>query len=520
MAGVDEGRDRQGKPWPVVPVALLLLLAGALLSSVTGVGTYLPRLLLLAGAVLILVGLIRALPTLRAFNAQMRRVAEPAPTITFFLLGAILLVLAVGLNVQRARVDLTSRGLHSLSETSRQVLSRLPSQVELIGVYRETDPDAEIARDVLDIYGTESRGIHTRWLDPERNPQEARDLRIDFHGGVLVLADSAREVVNELTEAALTQAILRVGDPRRPAAALLEGHGETGGQRSGIAAFRETLIRDGFEVRRLRLAETEDVPADVRVLFEIGPASPLLPGEIAALNRYLDRGGRLGLFLDPETAAGLEPVLAPRGILVDGRRVRDDGPLTGSVGLGPETIAVQSLGEHEVTRGLTSAIVLRGATRIGLAPLAVWGLTGTEILRSAPSARLLGPGPESPPQERGLPLGVALEWEVPGNAAAASPGGAGAQAANEKPMARLLLVGDSDFLRDETLRLYGNEAFARRVTGWLGEREFLLQFKPIDPSGTPLRVGLRGIRIISYIVQFLLPLGLLGLGVLLWIRRR
>jgi ABC-type uncharacterized transport system involved in gliding motility auxiliary subunit len=526
MARVGDVRTRLGKPWPVLPVGLLLVLAGALLSSMAGVGTYLPRLLLLGGGAVLVWGLIRGFPTLRLFMSRMRKVAEPGPSLTWLLLGGVLLVASVGLDLQKARFALTARGLQSLSQSSRQALARLPGQVEMIGVYRESAPEHEMAKDVLDIYRTQVRGVRTRMLDPDRQPDEARRLGINFQGAVLVKADSVREVVSDLTEAALTQAILRVGNPQRPVVALLDGHGEMAPGRSGLSQLWRILTEGGFTVRKLRLGEVGEVPADVRVLLEVGPSSTVLPGEIGAISRFLDRGGRLGVFLDPSVQSGLASVLAPRGIRIDGRRVVDDGPLTRSVGLGPETIAVQSLGDHPAARGLTAAIVLREATSVGLASRAVWGVNGTEILRSAPSARLVGepldPDPEALPANRGngLPLGAALEWAVPGETKGEARAAAAQSDPAEKPTARLVVVGDSNFLRDDTIDLYGNREFATRLAGWLGEREFLLNFKPIDQSGTPLRVGLRGIRTIFYLVELLLPLGVLVFGVLVWMRRR
>ena len=49
--------------------------------------------------------------------------------------------------------------------------------------------------------------------------------------------------------------------------------------------------------------------------------------------------------------------------------------------------------------------------------------------------------------------------------------------------------------------LFGNRAFANRMLGWLGEQEFLLRFPMADRSGTPLKVNMRGLRLIFYLVE-------------------
>jgi hypothetical protein len=43
-----------------------------------------------------------------------------------------------------------------------------------------------------------------------------------------------------------------------------------------------------------------EIPGDAHVVLVLGPAQPLLPEEIAALRRYLDKGGKLFVALDPD----------------------------------------------------------------------------------------------------------------------------------------------------------------------------------------------------------------------------
>jgi hypothetical protein len=181
---------------------------------------------------------------------------------------------------------------------------------------------------------------------------------------------------------------------------------------------------------------------------------------------------------------------------------------------------VQSLGDHEITRGLASAVVLRGATRVALPAVAVLGRDGVDLLKSAPSARLIG----SASTEAGaaaragipLPLAACLEWTA--RSTGAHP--TGSDDSLERSAARLLVVGDSDLLRDDTIGLYGNRAFASRLLSWLSAREFLIDFPEVDRGGSPLHAGLARYRAVFAVVEVLLPLGMLGLGLLVWWRRR
>jgi hypothetical protein len=513
-------RERRGLP--IFLSALLLLVAAGLVGPVTA-GPYLPRLLFLSGLLLLLASVITGFRPLLAFTRRMAEVAEPGPFVAWVLVGSVLVVLAIGFTIQTVRIDLTARGLNRLSPATTKALARGGAPVEMVAVYRGDEPQGAQAQDLLRLYGAAGTGIRTSALDPERNPEEARKQGIDFLNAVLVRADTVREVVSELTEAALSAAILRVRDPARPVLALLDGHGELAPGRGGVTQLRKLVGYSGIELRVLRLAETGEVPPDVRGVLVAGPTVPLLPGEVAALARFLDRGGRLGVFVEPNQPTGLEETLAMPGFVIDGRRISDDGARARSLGLGPETIPTQSFGDHEITRGLSLGVVLRGATRAGLAAKVWAGSRGANLLYAASSARLLdlaGSGPRSsradPPAAGPMPMAAALEWDPPGDTAPPVASGA----LRERKHCRVVVVGDSDFLRDDGIGLVGNRAFAGRVAGWLAERAFALDFPVPDEGGTPLLLGLAGFRLIGFILLLLLPGGMLGLGVVTWLRRR
>ena len=513
-------RERRGLP--IFLSALFLLVAAGLVSPVAG-GTYLPRLLFLSGLLLLLASVIMGFRPLLTFVRRMAEAAEPGPFLPWLLAGGVLLVLAIGFTVQTVRLDLTARGANRLSPATTQALTRGGTAVEMVAVYREDQPEATPARDLLRLYGAAGTGVRTSFLDPERNPENARRLGIDFLGAVLVRADTVREVVTELTESALTGAILRVRDPARPVLAFLDGHGELAAGRGGLTQLRKLVGFSGIELRMLRLSETGEVPPEVRGVLVIGPTSPLLPGEIAALARFLERGGRLGVFPEPNQPTGLEDMLSFYGMVIDGRRIHDDGARARSLGLGPETVPTQSFGDHDITRGLSLGVVLRRATRAGLASKVRAGERGANLLFAAPSARLLelpgvepGVAPVETPAPGPMPMAAALQWDPPRDAAIRTVSGA----LPEQRHCRVVLVGDSDFLRDDGIGLVGNRAFAGRVAGWLAERAFAIDFPPADQGGTPLLVGLAGFRLIAFVLLLLLPGGMLGLGVTTWLRRR
>jgi hypothetical protein len=106
---------------------------------------------------------------------------------------------------------------------------------------------------------------------------------------------------------------------------LTAGHGETTDPDSippelkgkiperRTTAFKKRLTDLDFESKDLGLIDlVKDVPQDASVVIMLAPTSPLQPAEWSSLARYLERGGRLLIALDPmgePTLGGLESML-------------------------------------------------------------------------------------------------------------------------------------------------------------------------------------------------------------------
>lgn len=67
------------------------------------------------------------------------------------------------------------------------------------------------------------------------------------------------------------------------------------------SVFKRRLSDLNYEVKDLGLIDlAKDVPADATIVVMLAPTIPLQPAEWAALSRYLDKGGRLLIALDPK----------------------------------------------------------------------------------------------------------------------------------------------------------------------------------------------------------------------------
>lgn len=88
---------------------------------------------------------------------------------------------------------------------------------------------------------------------------------------------------------------------------------------------KEILRQLNYETKNLPTMDLiRDVPSDATVVMVLGPKTRFEPGELAALTRYLDNGGRVLVAVDPEGEFDLGPLAGYLGVSIDRRILHDD----------------------------------------------------------------------------------------------------------------------------------------------------------------------------------------------------
>jgi hypothetical protein len=91
------------------------------------------------------------------------------------------------------------------------------------------------------------------------------------------------------------------------------------------SVFKKRLGELNYEVKDLGLIDlAKDVPDDATIVIMLAPSIPLQPAEWAALSRYLDKGGRLLIALDPKGDPGLGELGGKLGVKYDASPLTDD----------------------------------------------------------------------------------------------------------------------------------------------------------------------------------------------------
>lgn len=505
------------------------------------------------------------------------------------LLGAgVVLVLALLVIVNYLgwkyhwRFDWTETRVHSLSETTENVLEGLEQDVRVTVFITPGSRVYEPVRELLAQYEAASPRLTVRWLDPERNPVEAERLveeyqvsseSVVFESGAERRAVPATELAQLDFSAAqlgqdpqieafegeerFTSALVELSQGEKPTVLFTTGHGELSlddFSATGLQLARDLLGPDNVDIDEWASLGAERVPEGTDLVVIAGPRAAFTEDELAALGRYLAGGGRLLALLDPAFAAGgpaagmaelgLQAWLADYGVEVGDDLVVD--PSAAPLGFSPETFFANRYGGHPVTRSLDDGgipVLLRHARSVGAGD-APEGATVTELLETGAdgwAVTSFGREDYGEPAEgdpRGpIALAVAVEAEAPEadedspeEAAAEEAEGEGAEDGpeaeaeaepSEAAGMRLAVVGDSDFATSAFLQMGpGNQTLLNNLFNWLVERETLMGIPPKRPEQVRLSMTPSELLWAGALVVLILPGLAVALGVWVWLRRR
>ncbi|MDF1564691.1 MAG: GldG family protein [Deltaproteobacteria bacterium] len=444
-----------------------------------------------------------------------------ALTTTISTLAVVFLCVATVRAAARAdlRHDLTREQVFTLAPDSIATARGLSAPVTLLAFLAPGGNPAARLETLVQRYREHTDRLTLRLLDPAQHPDLVARYGVNLAGPRMVLEQGERTVRLEVVgEAALTTALRRLTTERSTLLYFVTGHGEAAlddaASPRGLAALKGALESEGYLPRELELSREVGVPADAAAVIVAGPRRPLLPAEADTLERYLDRGGRLLVLLDPAIDAGLSSLLERRGIAAGDDLVVDPQGVGQRLGTGPSVVVASRYAKHAITERFDLAVIL--PTARSLLPLGVPGLPRpTPLALSADSAWAEGLPAGEPLQrdedERGGPLPLLV-------VAGGEPGEDGEP---DTEAFRLAVVGDSEWVGGQWLEQLGNRDLALNTLAWLTERGERITIRPRRRASSSLFLTVAQGRFLRLATVDGLPLLLLCLGIAVaWRRRR
>jgi len=352
-------------------------------------------------------------------------------------------------------------------------------------------PANEVHDQVADYFALlaqQSPKLRLHELDRAVDPAKARALWVTRNGTVVLARDTQREQLSVGTDKdrARTDLLRLDQEVNRRLVQLtrarrhiyfVTGHGERSSEagldtdhRSKVFQLQELFTAQNATVSRLGASDGlgQDVPANASLVVLVGPQQPLLPEETASLLRYVKKGGRLLIAVDPEAGADFSDLLKPLGLDVGkGTLANDEVYVRNSYQISDRAnIATASYASNGAVASLSQLGSRAPLLLIGASPLQPRmdrpkdvSVSFTVFAQARTFNDQDGDFSFTPKLEerKAFPLVAAVTLQAP---APAPKGGKSEQG-------RAVVIGDSDVLSDAVLQNPGNLYLAADSTRWL-----------------------------------------------------
>lgn len=424
-------------------------------------------------------------------------------------------------------IDLTPDRLLSLSAETKTVLKNLDKE-DKVKIYsivpQESNEIVDKIEMMLKRYPQVSNNVTFEKIDTIANPDfltpyaEGGQLMSEYSiifdcngkhkvvnlNNVLNFDDATNNISGISAEQEFTGAIVHVTSDYSAKIGVTSDHGEL----IDYDVFNEQLlIPQNFEGTYVDLYSGE-VPEDIDLIIIPSPTKDFDPVEIANLDAYLDRGGRVQLIYEasPEDAPNLTAYLKEWGVEIPARGyVYETSPQRYIQQ--PANILVEVV-DSEITRNFAddeTKFVYPAAKAIRVNE--VYGVESQPLINSYPTSfAKYDPATsldKKQPEDIDGPLNIAVIL---------SKGGANPN--------RFMIMGGTGFISAIGSNVYANDDFYFNSLSYLTDSESSMYIRPKDIMPVQLAIPALSANLISIFVTVILPLAILVAGFVVWNKRR
>ncbi|MCB0281478.1 MAG: Gldg family protein [Calditrichae bacterium] len=407
------------------------------------------------------------------------------------------------------RADLTENNLYSLSDQTLKLLEDLQKPVDIKAFFRSSEQRG--AKDLLDEYSYRSTNLSYEMVDPDEQPQTAKKYDVTQYNTIAVESGIKKELVTELNEVNLTNAILKVTRDQDKVIYFTTGHNERNindESQEGYKSAADAIRKENHLVKTLSLVRSRTVPDSANVVAVISPRSPFFPGELDSLAKFVDNGGKALLLLDPECPQDIRDFAARYKVTVGNDVVVDNSGFGRLFGAGPGMPMVQTYDkENPITKGF--GIVTFYPITSSVTPMAEKdGWTVTELLKTSQQSWAdvdfeTGEVSNDPSRDLQGPVTIATVSKK--------------ELGEKKPT--VVVFGDSDFAKNAYFTQEGNSNLFLNTINYLAEEEDLISIRPKKVDDSRLTLTQADVSSIFYLVVIAIPLVLIIAGVIVFVKR-
>jgi ABC-type uncharacterized transport system involved in gliding motility auxiliary subunit len=416
--------------------------------------------------------------------------------------------------------DATSNKRYSLSDQTTKIVKGLKQTATI--TYFDQSTRFRGGRDLLDEYANLSPKVKVEYVDPDKNPQAAREAGIRSFGTAVVQIGTKKEEAKSMTEEGITGAFIRDLKSSTRTVCFVSGSGEhqiDDSDRRGLSRFKDLLAKDNYQSKTVSLLQQAEVPSDCTTLVIAGPTRNYEQPEVDAIKKYVENGGRALLMLDAPLKSGrseiadndaLASVLQSWGVTLDKNLILDLNPIGQLVGLGPQVALVTSYESQPIVsemKGtatgfpLSRSLDIKSTDKTSLQKL--FDSSSTSLATNNLKSESVNVN--DPKNQKG-PLTIAAAGTY--------------NTGKENSQGRFVVVGSSSWVDNGFINFNGNSDLALNTVNWLSSDEDLISIRPKEREDrriTMTRAQLSWVRATS---QFLLPGIVIVTGIGVWWKRR
>ena len=448
-------------------------------------------------------------------------------TIIFF---AILVLLVLIAEQKPLRLDLTETRSFSLSGQTRNILNEIDKPIAVKVFISASGPGAQNKdkiKDLLDTYCYHNKHIKYEFVDPDARPEITRRYEIKTYGTIVLEGYDKKQTVQIADEENITNALLKLTRKEQKKVYFLTGHGEhsiSADTRDGFSNARSALEKDLYVIAEFNLLQQQDIPADATAVIIAGPKKIIPEREREIIKKYLARGGKVMLMLDPLTETGMKDFLKDYGIEISEDVVID--PISNLLVASDRVPVVLEYGEHKITENISQPTFYPDARSVVASEKPPKGIDVQVLASSSPnswsdrSPEALRGGKAAFDKNKDMPGPVPLVVIATIEGQHKQPDAA--QVDQKSPPGKngiLVVAGSSLFAANSYFSQYANGDLFLNSINFLADEANLISFDRPNEN-KPLLLTSRQETAISWIVLVIVPFLVLISGVAVYRVRR
>ena len=442
----------------------------------------------------------------RKTRIQIRTASAVFVLLLFVMLGLLMWLS----NSYHWRFDLSQSGRNSLSPASIAAVEQLSSPVKITAFVSKAGTQRDDIRKRFYAYQQQNPMITLEFVDPDIEPERVRKAGVRRGSEIRIQYKKATETLSltRLREEHITNTLIRLDHRGQRLIGFLAGHGERRpdkGEKTDVSLWADHLKKSGYKTYVFFLNEHPAIPDNIAVLIIASPRKKLLPREVKQIRRFINNGGNVLWLMEPGGLRGMQTLMEMLDIEFQDGSIIDlnTALVTGSV----HQIAISQYGRHPIVRDFRERTRFYYARNIGINPKSDWHPKPLLLTRDSSWVEM-GKISKQVNFDRGVDIPGPLNLAV------------SLSRNRDDKQQRIVVIGDGDFVSNRMLQVDYNLDLAMAIIHWLSHNDAYIRVPAKIGRDQHLDLPSYWPMLLATVFVFLLPIGLIISGIVIWYRRR